>query len=83
MKTVPKDYEVESVAYDTSEMPYRGFAVRASYLKDRDALIEIFRRGSLWRSYLYPAYRIYNIGAHFMEMVDATIRHEEETACQT
>lgn len=82
----PPDEQVESVAYDSLDKPYRGFAVRASYLKkpnDGDALIEIFRRGSVWRSYRYPAYRIYNIAAHFMEMVDATILREEESACQT
>ena len=80
------EQEVESVAYDSLDKPYRGFSVRASYLKkpnDGDALIEIFRRGSVWRSYRYPAYRIYNIAAHFMEMVDAQIHSEEEEACQT
>jgi len=79
-------HEVEAVAYDSLDKPYRGFAVRASYLKkpnDGDALIEIFRQGSVWRSYRYPAYRIYNIAAHFMEMVDNTIAREQEEACQT
>jgi hypothetical protein len=81
-----EDASVKSVAYDSLDKPYRGFAVRASYLNEphhADALIEIFRQGSVWRSYRYPAYRIYNIAAHFMEMVDATITKEEETSCLT
>jgi hypothetical protein len=82
----PTEDQVKSVAYDSLDKPYRGFAVRASYLKepnDGDALIEIFRGGSVWRSYRYPAYRIYNIAAHFMEMVDHQIERETMEACQT
>jgi hypothetical protein len=81
-----ESHQVALVAYDTSEEPYRGFHVRASYLKapkDRDAWIEIYRLGSVWRSYYYPAYRIYNIAAHFTDMVDGQIMREEMMACQT
>ncbi len=72
-------HEIAVLAYDTKESPYKGFHVRASYLKapkDRDAFIEIFRDGTLWRSYYYPAYRIYNIGAHFSDMVDEQLEAE-------
>ncbi len=72
--------EVESVAYDSLDKPYRGYAIRASYLKkpnDRDALIEIFKDGAVIRSFKYPAYRIYNIAAHFSEIVDGEIEKHD------
>jgi hypothetical protein len=63
--------EVESVAYDTAGNPDRGYTVRASYLKNsQHALIEIFKDGKTVREFEYPAYRIYNIAAHFDEIVD-------------
>lgn len=67
------DPRVVQVAYDTRATPYRGYAVSASYLRaphDQNALINIFKDGSIHRSFEYPAYRIYNIAAHFSEMVD-------------
>jgi hypothetical protein len=75
---IPDD--VESVAYDSRDKPYKGFHVRASYLKrpnDGDARIEIFRDGNLVRSFKYPAYRIYNIAAHFTEIVDGELEESE------
>jgi ketosteroid isomerase-like protein len=69
--TASPERVIESVAYDTAERPYRGCSVRASYLKDsQHAWIEITRDGKVIRGYEYPAYRIYNIAAHFNEYVD-------------
>ncbi len=75
-------HEVAGVAYDTKDSPYQGFHVRASYLKapnDRDAWIEIFRDGEPWRSYYYPAYRIYNVAAHFSDMIDEVLDDDKKT----
>jgi hypothetical protein len=74
---------VDSVAYDTSSTPYRGYSVRASYLKapnEQDAWIEVSKDGAVVRSFYYPAYRIYNITAHFSEIVDNEI---EESGVQS
>lgn len=71
-------HEVEKVAYDTSEQPDRGYHVRASYLKapnNGDALIEIFKDGQLLRHFLFPAYKIYNIVAHFSDIVDGELEN--------
>ena len=62
--------------------PDRGFTVRASYLKDvpeskGDALIEIFRDGQPLRAFLFPAYKIYNIAAHFRDIVDGELEGDE------
>lgn len=74
------DHQVDSVAYDTSDKPYRGYSVRASYLKspnEQDAWIEVSKDGAVVNSFYYPAYRIYNITAHFEEMVDNHIEDAE------
>lgn len=73
-------YEIEKVAYDSSAQPDRGYSVKASYLKpphNQDALIEISKDGAVIRSFLYPAYRIYNIAAHFSEIVDGEIENHD------
>ena len=58
----------------------RGFNVRAWYLKDSkklktngDALVEIRYDNKLIREFLYPAYKIYNIAAHFGDIVDGEL----------
>lgn len=68
--------EVDEIAFDSSDKPDRGFSVRASYLKEPhkgDALVEIFRDGEPLRKFLYPAYRIWNIAAHFNDIVDGEL----------
>lgn len=72
---VPSEEIVDKVAYDTRATPNRGYAVRASYLKRdgvdlHDARIEIFKGDEVVRTFNYPAYRIYNIVAHFSDIVD-------------
>lgn len=62
----------EKPAFDITD---RGFRVRAWYLEDvpeskGDALIWIEREGVLLREFEYPAYRIWNIAAHFCDIVD-------------
>ncbi len=71
----PKSYEVESIAFE-SKQPDRGFTCRASYLKspnNGDALIEIFKDDKPLRGFLFPAYKIWNIAAHFRDIVDGEI----------
>ena len=77
---MPDECEIQSVAFDNRDTPVRGYAVRASYLKEphsADALIEIFRAGEVLRSFLFPAYKIWNIAAHFEDIVAG---EEEQSA---
>lgn len=57
------------LAYEKED---RGYVVQAWYRDDpgQDAHIEIVREGVLVREFDYPAYRIWNIAAHFDEIVD-------------
>jgi hypothetical protein len=66
---------IEKEAF-ASKQPDRGFTVRAFYLEsphNGDALIEIYRDGTPYRRFLYPAYKIWNIAAHFTDIVDSEI----------
>ena len=58
------------------EQKDRGYKVRAWYLKDKsagDALIQIFFGRKKIKEFPYPAYKIWNIAAHFSDMVDNEI----------
>ena len=71
------ELKVKSVAYE-SEKPDRGYTVKASYLLPPhagDALIEIFKDGEPLRRFLFPAYKIWNIAAHFSDIVDGEIEN--------
>ena len=59
-----------------SKEPDRGFTVKAFYLKqpnDGDALVEIYRDEQPYRRFLFPAYKIWNIAAHFSDIVTGEI----------
>ena len=69
-------YHIEKVAFETP--PDRGYVAKASYLKppnDGDALIEISKDGVPLRQFLFPAYKIWNIAAHFRDIVDGEIEN--------
>ena len=68
-------YEIEKLGFE-SKKPDRGYTVKASYLKEPnggDALIEIFKDEKPLRCFLFPAYKIWNIAAHFSDIVDGEI----------
>ena len=58
-----------------SSPPDRGFMAKAWYLSEPagDALVEIYREGQPYRRFLYPSYKIWNIAAHFSDIVDGEI----------
>jgi hypothetical protein len=71
------DYEIERIAFEGPKTPDRGYTCRVSYLKSPkgSALIEILKENKPIRSFLFPAYKIYNIQAHFSEIVDSEIEN--------
>jgi len=67
--------EIEKVAFESKEAD-RGFTVKVSYLKEPnngDALVEIFRDAKPLRAFTFPAYKIWNIAAHFHDIVDGEL----------
>ena len=53
----------------------RGFNVKAWFLNDDsgDALVKITKNGKLHRKFKWPAYKIFNISAHFKDIVDGEL----------
>lgn len=54
----------------------RGYNVKAWYVKDTetekgDALIEVRKEEEIIRQFIFPAYKIWNIAAHFKDIVDS------------
>ena len=69
--------EIDKLAFESKE-PDRGYTVRAYYLKEPDAgdaLVEIFKDGHRLRSFMFPAYKVWNIAAHFHDIVDGEIEN--------
>jgi hypothetical protein len=61
----------------------RGFTATAWYLEDTedskgDALIEIRKSEELVREFIFPAYKIWNIAAHFNDIVDGELSKGNE-----
>ena len=60
----------------------RGFNVKAWYLENTeeskgDALIEVCYNGKIIKEFVFPAYKIYNIAAHFNDIVDGEINNND------
>lgn len=74
------DFKIEKVTIDSSEHPDRGFTFKISHLKDphkADALVEIFKDKEEIRWFLFPSYKIYNIAAHFSDIVTGEINKND------
>jgi hypothetical protein len=74
------DIAIEKQAF--SSPADRGFTAKAWYLKEPnagDALIEVFRNGEPYRRFLYPACKIWNIAAHFGDIVTSEIESNMES----
>lgn len=55
-----------------------GYNIEAWYLKQPNggnALIYIFKDGKVLREFLFPAYKIYNLQAHFEDIVEGEKRN--------
>lgn len=67
--------KIDKLVFESKESD-RGYTVRAHYLKEPDAgdvLVEIFKDGQPLRQFMFPAYKVWNIAAHFQDIVDGEI----------
>ena len=60
----------------------RGFNVKAWYLENTndskgDAIVELRYNDKIIREIIFPAYKIYNIAAHFSDVVDGEINNSD------
>lgn len=65
---------IEKMAFPLTQSD-RGFQIQAFYLQNNpgDALVEIWRDNEPYRRFLYPAYKIWNLVAHFSDIVTGEI----------
>lgn len=73
-------HDIDKVAFEGPNTPDRGYTMRVSYLKppaNADALVEVMKNGEKVREFLFPAYKIYNLQAHFSEIVDSEIEKND------
>ena len=59
------------------EKEYKGFKIRAFWGDGRDARIEITRNGKEYKTFYYPGYKIFNLAAHFDEIVESELRGDD------
>lgn len=72
------DTPERKLAFEGPNNPDRGYTCRAWYLEGKpDALVEILKAGEVVRSFLFPAYKIYNIQAHFSDIVDSELANND------
>ena len=57
----------------------RGYRIRAYWGKSSDAKITIHKGKELYKKFEYPSYKIFNLAAHFADIVDGIV---EENASQ-
>ena len=72
--------EIEKPQFNITD---RGFNVKAWYLENTetskgDALIEIKYTDVLIRQFLFPSYKIWNIAAHFSDIVDGELSKNDK-----
>jgi len=72
--------EKEKPIFDIND---RGFNVKTWFLVDvaeskGDALVEVRKNGKLLRQFIFPAYKIWNIGAHFRDIVDGELSKDHK-----
>lgn len=58
--------------------PHREHTIRAEGSSDGDARVFIKRGGAVVREFLYPAYKVWNLAAHYDEIIDGEIERSDE-----
>jgi len=79
-KNMERKKEKDTPEFDIDD---RGFNVKAWYLENTetskgDALIEVRYCNELIRDFIFPAYKIYNIAAHFTDIVDSELSKDDK-----
>ena len=80
-----KWYDLRESETPVFEEEDRGFTVKCWYLKNSeelnvkgDALFVIKHGNTFVRRFLYPAYKIFNIAAHFGDIVDGELSKDDK-----
>lgn len=61
---------MQELAFNITE---RGYRIRAYWGEASDAKVTIHKGDELFKEFEYPAYKIFNLAAHFSDIVDGII----------
>lgn len=56
----------------------RGYRIRAYWGKPSDAKVTIHKGKELYKKFTYPAYKVFNLAAHFGDIVDGILDEQEK-----
>ena len=70
-----KASEIDRPVFDISD---RGFRLRCFHIEGQTSMIVIERDGKTIREFEYEAYRVWNIAAHFGDIVDELVEEDAE-----
>ncbi len=56
----------------------RGFNLKAWYLEDGNSKVIITQNGEPFKEFLYPSYKIFNIAAHFSDIIDGELSETDK-----
>jgi len=59
------------------EKEYMMFKIKAFWGDEADARIEITKNGKEYRNFYYPAYKIFNLAAHFEDIVEGELKSSD------
>ena len=57
------------------EREYKGFKIKAFWGDESDARIEITKNETKYKTFFYPAYKIFNLQAHFEDIIDGELKN--------
>ena len=66
----------EKVAYEQTDSTNR-FKIIAYWADETNARIELYRDGNLYKEFYYPAYKIFNLSAHFEDIVSGELNNDD------
>ena len=65
----------EKIAFELED---RRFKIRAIWGDGGESLIEITKDGQPYKKFTYPSYKIFNLAAHFSDIVDSELAKDDE-----
>ena len=60
------------------KVEYKGFTAEAFWGDDADARVVVTRDGQPFKEFTYPAYKIFNIAAHWQDIVEGELKDSDE-----
>ena len=60
------------------KVEYKGFVAEGYWGAGADGRVVVTRDGQLFKEFAYPAYKIFNIAAHWQDIVEGELQNSDE-----